>query len=141
MRLSDDPKGLGFLENVITNLDASQIPQTSSTTMSAESPIYVSSSESSPTSTPASSREPSPEVVEWIHDPESSNPNPLPFQDRIDTWSAFVNPHPTSEDVRIFIRDVGLLFQYSLTEDRRKVEEWNDERLHVRTDCLWSDYG
>jgi hypothetical protein len=132
MRLSNDPKGLGFLESVITNLDASRIPQTSSTTMSAESPIYVSSTESSPASTPATSRESSPAVTEWVHDPELSTPNPLPCQAKIDLWLASANPRPTSEEVRIFIRDVGVLFQHSLSEDHRREKEWHEERLEVR---------
>ena len=79
-----------------------------------------------------SSREASPEVTEWPHEPESPNPNPLLFQHEIDLWLAPVNPCPTSEEVWIFIRDVGLFVQHSLTEDRRKTEEYHTERLEVR---------
>ena len=100
--------------------------------MSTELPIYVSSTENSPVSTPATSRVPSPLPAEWIHDPEILDPNPLPFQGKIDEWIASTNPHPTSEEVRIFINHVGLLFHHSLTESREMTNSWHDERLEVR---------
>ena len=99
--------------------------------MSAISPIYVSSVENSPASTPATSWESSPAITEWVHNPEPSVPDPLPLQDAIDTWVGFTNPRPTSEEVRIFIRNVGLLFQSSLTESRDNMREWHEERLEV----------
>ena len=99
--------------------------------MSAEYPIYVSSSENSPASTPATSRESSPAITEWFRDPEPSVPDPLPFQSQIDDWLAFTNPRPTSEEVRVFIRDVGMLFQSSLTENRDNMKRWHEERLEV----------
>jgi len=99
--------------------------------MSAYSPIYVSSTENSPASTPASSWESSPAITEWVHNPEPSVPDPLPFQKEIDDWVGFTNPRPTSEEVRIFIRNVGLLFQSSLTENRDEMRQWHEERLEV----------
>src|SRR5687768_8742142 len=104
--------------------------------MSAESPIYVSSTESSPSSTPVTSREASPVVTERPPNPAPLEPNPLPFQKEIDCWIASINPHPTSEEVRHFIHDVRLLSQYSLTEDRQRMEDWHRERLEVRAPCL-----
>jgi len=100
--------------------------------MSAESPIYVSSTENSVNSTPMSSRESSPVITEWIHDPEPSGPDPLPFQNLLDRWSTFDNLHPTSEEVRFFIRDVGQLFQCTMREHRDRMNQWNEERLEVR---------
>jgi len=79
------------------------------------------------------SRESSPEVTEWPVGPEWPEPNPLPFQDKIDLWLAAANPRPTSEEVRVFIRDVGLLAQHSLLKEREMVEEFHNERLEVRT--------
>ena len=99
--------------------------------MSAYSPIYVSSTENSPASTPASSRESSPTITEWVHNPEPSVPDPLPFQKEIDDWVGFTNPRPTSEEVRIFIRNVGLLFQFAGTAERDRMNEWREERLEV----------
>ena len=100
--------------------------------MSAISPIYVSSVENSPASTPATSRESSPAITEWVHDPEPSVPDPLPFQIEIDDWVGYTNPRPTSEEVRIFIRNVGLLFQFALTAECDRTNEWREERLEVR---------
>jgi hypothetical protein len=112
-------KGPGYWGVVITRLDASQIPQTSSIIMSSESPIYISSTESSPASTPATSRESSPAVDIWPQGPPSwPDPEALPFQEQLDLWTASTNPRPTSEEVRTFIREVGQLFQYSLRSER-----------------------
>src|SRR4051794_31660883 len=122
-------KGSGCWEVVIMRLDASQIPQTSSTIMSSESPIYVSSTEPSPVSTPVTLWESLPAVDIWPQDPPSwPDPEALPFQEQLDLWTASTNPRPTSEEVRTFICEVGQLFQHSLRSER-------DSSRHLHKKC------
>ena len=91
--------------------------------MTEQQPIIVPSRspspELSPYSTPATSREPSPDVDVWPQGPATwPDLEALPFQEQLDLWTASTNPRPTSEEVRTFIREVGLIFKLSLRKDR-----------------------
>ena len=102
-------------------------PRLRLTTMSAESPIYISSTESSPSSTPAMSWESSPSVNLWPQEFVGwPDPSALPFQEKLDLWAAFDNPRPTSEEVRELIRDTGNVFEHVLRGERDLHEKCND---------------
>src|SRR5687767_3471643 len=93
MRQPKCMKDLGDLGMVITHLDDSQMPQTSFTIMSEENPITVSSTESSPAPSHASSPESS---------SDSSIEQALQFVEHNDCYNA--NPYvaPIFAQFRIF---------------------------------------
>ena len=106
--------------------------------MSVRSHITISSTTSSRNSTPATSPEPvALEVVEW---PTTTDwpVDQLPFQDKLDLWVDQSNPRPTSEEVRIFIHDVGILFRHSLEKEREETSKWYDWYHEVRVIFLYS---